>query len=73
MVKKINGLILPFGLLNMIYSPMLMAQNTEVEMADIMHTNGKIFVVIGVLVLVFIAITAYLIYIERRLQKLEKK
>lgn len=73
MNKKINGLILLFSLISLINSSMLMAQNTEVEMADIMHTNGKIFVVIGVLVLVFITITAYLIYIEKRLHKLEKK
>lgn len=51
-----------------------MAQATEkVEMADIMHQNGKIYVVVGVLVIIFLGIVGYLISIDRKLFKLEKE
>lgn len=47
------------------------AQN--IEMADEMRENGKIFVVVGVIALVFIGVVAYLIHLDRRVQKLEKE
>lgn len=49
----------------------LMAQ--DVEMADTMRSNGKIYVVVAVLCVVFAAITAYIISVDRRLSRLEKE
>ncbi len=49
----------------------LMAQ--EVEMADTMRSNGKIYVVVAVLCVVFGIITAYIMSVDRRLSKLEKE
>jgi uncharacterized membrane protein len=46
---------------------------TEVEMADSLRQNGKIYVVVGVLLIIFIGITVYLITIDRRLRKQENK
>jgi len=51
---------------------LLMAQ-AEVEMADTMRSNGKIYVVVVIVAIIFIGIVAYLIYIDRKLSKLEKK
>lgn len=45
----------------------------EIEMADAMRANGKIFVVVGVLALVFIGLALYLLQIDRRVRKLEER
>jgi len=46
------------------------AQN--VEMADIMRSNGKIYVVVAVIALIFIGLMVYLYRIDQRVKKLEK-
>ena len=43
------------------------------QMADTFRDNGKIYVVIAVIGLIFLAIILFLIYIERKLKKLEDK
>jgi CcmD family protein len=45
----------------------------KVEMADLLHENGKIYVVVGVIAIIFIGIVVYLITIDRRLTKIEKE
>ena len=42
------------------------------EMADTMRSDGKIYVVVGVLVLIFAVLFTYLMYLGRRLKKLEE-
>ena len=49
------------------------AQSENVEMADTMRSNGKIFVVVGVIAIVFTGIIIYLISIDRKVSKLEKR
>ncbi len=46
--------------------------NSEVEMADVMRSEGKIYVLVGIIVLIFIGLLAYLIQTDRRLARLEK-
>jgi hypothetical protein len=46
---------------------------SEVEMATGLRSSGKIYVVILVIVLLFVGVTAYLISIDRKLNKLEKR
>jgi uncharacterized membrane protein len=46
--------------------------NKEVEMADVMRSEGKIYVLVGIIVLIFIGLLAYLIQTDRRVSKLEK-
>jgi CcmD family protein len=45
----------------------------DVEMADLLHENGKIYVVVGVIAIIFVGIVVYLIAIDRRLTKIEKE
>jgi CcmD family protein len=45
----------------------------DVEMADLMRTDGKIYVVIAVLAVIFTGIVVYLVLIEKKLKKLEEK
>lgn len=42
-----------------------------VEMADTMRSNGKIYVVVAVLVLVLTGLLLYLINLDRKIQKLK--
>ncbi len=45
----------------------------QVEMADAMRQSGKIYVVVGVLCIIFLGIIAYLISIDRKVSRLESK
>jgi CcmD family protein len=45
----------------------------ETEMADTMRSNGKIYVVVAVLATIFAGIFAYLVYLDRRIGKIEKE
>jgi hypothetical protein len=47
------------------------AQNTEPQMADTMRGDGKIYVVVLVLSVVFACLATYLVIIDRKLKKLE--
>jgi CcmD family protein len=46
--------------------------NNGVEMADRMRSQGKIYVVIVTIVIVFIGLAIYLFSIDRRLKKIER-
>ena len=45
----------------------------DVEMADVMRTNGKIYVVVAVVAIVLAGFIVYLINVDRKLSKLEKE
>jgi succinate dehydrogenase/fumarate reductase cytochrome b subunit len=45
----------------------------NVEMADAMRSNGKIYVVVAVLVVIFLGMIIYLINLDRKISKLEKE
>ncbi len=47
-------------------------QAPPAEMADLFRAEGKIYVVLAVLGIVFVGLVAYLVWMERRIQKLEK-
>ncbi len=47
--------------------------SAETEMADTMRSNGKIYVVVTVLATIFAGIFAYLVYLDRKITKLEKE
>lgn len=68
-----NKIVLLISSLMILISGNLLAQGPEgVEMADVMRSNGKIYVVVAVVAIVFAVITVYLISIDRKLRKLEK-
>lgn len=48
-------------------------QAQDVEMADKMRSEGKIYVVIGTIVIVFAGLAIYLFSIDRRLKKIERE
>ena len=46
---------------------------SEPEMADTMRSNGKIYVVVGTILIVLVGLFAYLFSIEKKVKKLEQK
>jgi len=70
MMKKLATLLL----LILINQLNVLAQSSNaVEMATGLRSSGKIYVVVLVIVLLFVGVTAYLISIDRKLNKLEKR
>jgi CcmD family protein len=45
----------------------------QTEMADVMRANGKIYVVVVVLATIFAGIFTYLVYLDRKISKMEKE
>lgn len=49
------------------------AHAQEIEMADALAANGKIYVVVGIILIVLIGLIAYLFILDRKITKLENK
>lgn len=49
------------------------AQDSGIEMADTLRSNGKIYVVVVCIVIILVGLLGYLFSLDRRLKKLEKK
>jgi type IV secretory pathway component VirB8 len=45
----------------------------QAEMADVLYSNGKIYVVVIVLAIIFAALIIFLIHLERKISKIERK
>jgi CcmD family protein len=46
--------------------------NKTVEMADKMRSEGKIYVLVGIITIIFAGIVVYIVNTDRRITKLEK-
>ena len=55
----------------LLWSNSLFAQ--EIEMADTMRSEGKIYVVVALLIVIFVGLAVYLVSIDRKVSSLEKK
>jgi len=49
------------------------AQDSSPAMADVMRENGKIYVVVTVLVIIFVGMIVYLISIDKKASRLQKE
>ncbi len=49
------------------------AQDNKIEMADVLRSNGKIYVVVAVMAIIFIGIVIYLFSIDKRIKKIENR
>ena len=47
--------------------------NQQIEMADTMRSNGKIYVVVSVILILFVGLSAYLVILDKKVTALEKK
>ena len=51
----------------------LMAQQADIEMADQFRADGKIYVVIAVVLLILVGIFIYLFNLDKKVTRLEKE
>lgn len=47
--------------------------NNTIEMADMMRADGKIYVLVAIILVIFIGFIFYLIRTEQKLKKIEKE
>lgn len=59
--------------LMMITSASLLNAQDQVEMADTMRSNGKIYVVVAILVTILFGLIVYLVMLDRKISKVEKQ
>ncbi|HQV06842.1 MAG TPA: CcmD family protein, partial [Chitinophagaceae bacterium] len=59
-----------FLLLLVLPSLLLHAQDKPVEMADTMRSNGRIYVVIAVMLIILAGLILYLVRLDRKLKKI---
>lgn len=45
----------------------------DVEMADTLRAEGKIYVVVGIILIIFAGLIIYLVSIDRKVSRLEKR
>ena len=69
MKKIIRG---AFVFLFALISPAMLAQQ-DVGMADTLRSEGKIYVVVAIMLVIFAGIAAYLFSIDRKVSRLEKR
>ncbi|MNJ93138.1 hypothetical protein D3C87_108170 [compost metagenome] len=67
MKKALTILFLLFSSLN------LLAQNNDIEMADQLREDGKIYIVVICIVIILVGLLIYLFSLDKRLKLLEKK
>lgn len=53
--------------------PTLAQSSDEIAMADAFRTEGKIYVVVAVMLLIFAGMVVYMVSIDRKLKRLEKE
>ena len=53
-------------------STVLMAQQKQTEMADLMRSNGRIYVVVAVMVTILTGLVLYVARLDKKISKLEK-
>lgn len=46
--------------------------NNSVEMADQMRADGKIYVLVGIITIIFVGILVYVVNTDRKITKIEK-
>jgi len=67
---RLNSPIVLTVLLSLLLPAIAFAQRPE--MADAMRSNGKIYVVVAAVAIVFLGIVAYLIRLDRKISRMEK-
>lgn len=68
-MKKLNK-FLTIAFLFMV-NPLLFAQ--DAEMADVMRSEGKIYVVVAIMLVIFLGLIGFLVYTDRKVSNLEKR
>ena len=51
----------------------LLFGQSEVEMADTLRSEGKIYVVVAIMLIIFLGLIGYLFFMDRKISRLEKR
>lgn len=62
-----------FTLLLVLLSTVAFGQGEEVQMADTMRSNGKIYVVVAVILVVLAGFISYLFFLDRKITRTERQ
>ena len=65
-MKKIISLLL-------LMTISLLTHAQDAEMADVMRSNGKIYVVVGIILIVLTGLITYLFLLDRKITRIENK
>ncbi len=57
----------------MALTPLLSPAQRPIEMAEQFRSSGKIYVVVAIVTIIFLGLLLFLIYLDRRIKKLEKQ
>jgi EamA domain-containing membrane protein RarD len=60
-------------LVMMCQASLLFAQDDKVEMADVMRSNGKIYIVVAVCLTILIGLFLYVWSVDRKVSKMERE
>jgi hypothetical protein len=60
-------------LVMMCQASLLFAQDEKVEMADVMRSNGKIYIVVAVCLTILIGLFIYVLGVDRKISRMEKE
>lgn len=66
-------LILLFSLGLISFFPSFAQTSNDVEMADLLRSSGKIYVVVAVVCVIFLGFIIYLFTIDRKISRMENK
>jgi predicted Na+-dependent transporter len=60
-------------MLTLLMTTLISFAQEKVEMADTMRSNGRIYVVVAVVLTILIGLVLYMIRLDRKIAKLEKE
>jgi hypothetical protein len=62
-----------FTLLLVVALPALLSAQEQVPMADTMRSEGKIYVVVSIIMVILLGLVGYLVQLDRKVAKVEKQ
>ena len=72
-MRKLKSLFIFNSLLLVTAASYAQEEGNKAEMADTMRSNGRIYVVVAVVVLILIGLILYIIRLDRKISRMEKE
>lgn len=72
-MRKIKFLIACAGLFLISLTGFAQADGNKVDMADAMRSNGRIYVVVAVVVVILIGLIMYIVRLDKKIARMEKE
>jgi hypothetical protein len=72
-MRKLESLLTLICLLLLTVVSHAQDEGNKVDMADTMRSNGRIYVVVSVVVLILVGLILYLVRLDRKITRMEKE